>query len=212
MSLSHAEFQRLYETQQPFLLRQFRRQYRALADDVEDVVQDSFDKLWRRFGEHSDPSTTTNAVPDDLKGWLFRTVNNAMIDRTRMHKRRPPTDIDEIEVTGSPADRSRLDEARQDAGATLGAPGLDDEEEDQIGDALDVMHEVLPQLKERDRVLLTLKYIDGLSYEEIAPRLGMSRGALGTTLLRARRAAQALFEERIARKRAERGTAGGRLS
>ncbi|HEY0969357.1 MAG TPA: sigma-70 family RNA polymerase sigma factor [Gemmatimonadales bacterium] len=237
MALTERDFQRLYESQQPLLVRQLRRQYRALADEVEDVVQDSFDKLWRRFGEAaitgasitaapltgasitgasiteaSITEASPDALPNDLGAWLFRTANNAMIDRTRMHKRRTPTDIDELEVTGSPADRSRLAEVRQDAGVSLDTPGLGDGADDPIGDALDVMHEVLPQLRERDRVLLTLKYIDGLSYDEIAPKLGLSRGALGTTLLRARRAAQSLFEEQIARRRAERGATRHHIS
>lgn len=49
-----------------------------------------------------------------------------------------------------------------------------------------LVHEALEQLTETDRGALLLK-AEGLSYEEIASALGLSRGAVGTTLARARR-------------------------
>ena len=48
------------------------------------------------------------------------------------------------------------------------------------------MRRALAALTERDREALLLK-AEGFNYEEIAATLGMSRGAIGTTLARARR-------------------------
>jgi len=50
----------------------------------------------------------------------------------------------------------------------------------------DLVHEALERLTETDRSALLLK-AEGLSYEDIATALGLSKGAVGTTLARARR-------------------------
>ena len=44
----------------------------------------------------------------------------------------------------------------------------------------------LDQLTERDREVLLLK-AEGFNYDEIAATLGLAKGAIGTTLARARR-------------------------
>ena len=44
----------------------------------------------------------------------------------------------------------------------------------------------LAELSDRDREALLLK-AEGFNYDEIAATLGMARGAIGTTLVRARR-------------------------
>jgi RNA polymerase sigma-70 factor (ECF subfamily) len=48
------------------------------------------------------------------------------------------------------------------------------------------VHSALATLNERDREALLLK-AEGFNYEEIAATLGLSKGAVGTTLARARR-------------------------
>ena len=63
-------------------------------------------------------------------------------------------------------------------------PGPDDEFD--RGEARDAVRRALAALTERDREALLLK-AEGFNYEEIAATLGMSRGAIGTTLARARR-------------------------
>lgn len=54
------------------------------------------------------------------------------------------------------------------------------------GESRDAVRRALAALTERDREALLLK-AEGFNYEEIAATLGMSRGAIGTTLARARR-------------------------
>lgn len=60
-----------------------------------------------------------------------------------------------------------------------------DEELDRSETAARV-HRALDVLTERDREALLLK-VEGFSYDEIAATLGLARGAVGTTLARARR-------------------------
>lgn len=64
------------------------------------------------------------------------------------------------------------------------APAPDDEFD--RGESRDAVRRALAALTERDREALLLK-AEGFNYEEIAATLGMSRGAIGTTLARARR-------------------------
>jgi len=54
------------------------------------------------------------------------------------------------------------------------------------GDRISRVRSALDSLTERDREALLLK-AEGFSYDEIAATLGLARGAIGTTLSRARR-------------------------
>ncbi|NOT09427.1 MAG: sigma-70 family RNA polymerase sigma factor [Gemmatimonadales bacterium] len=64
------------------------------------------------------------------------------------------------------------------------APGPDDMLE--RGEAIARVRAALDGLTDRDREALLLK-AEGFSYDEIAETLGLARGAIGTTLARARR-------------------------
>ena len=56
----------------------------------------------------------------------------------------------------------------------------------------------LARLSEHDRLLLTMKYFDGLSDEEIAARLGVAKASVRTYLMRARnRLCQRLKEDEL---------------
>jgi len=60
------------------------------------------------------------------------------------------------------------------------------DEELERGERITQVRAALDTLHERDREALLLK-AEGFSYEEIAATLGLARGAIGTTLARARR-------------------------
>lgn len=64
------------------------------------------------------------------------------------------------------------------------APSPEDELE--VNDRKSAVRAALAELNERDREALLLK-AEGFSYEEIAATLGLARGAIGTTLARARK-------------------------
>jgi RNA polymerase sigma factor (sigma-70 family) len=81
--------------------------------------------------------------------------------------------------------------ARQDRRLVLykaeqsGHAATPDEELDR-GEKIDRVRAALDVLTDRDREALLLK-VEGFSYDEIAATLGLARGAVGTTLARARR-------------------------
>ena len=63
---------------------------------------------------------------------------------------------------------------------------------------IDALKRGLARLSENDRLLLTMKYFDGLSDEEIAARLGVAKASVRTYLMRARnRLCQRLKENEL---------------
>jgi RNA polymerase sigma factor (sigma-70 family) len=111
---------------------------------------------------------STDASIDNPRAWLFTVAGNLARDEARSvgRKRRHLELIkaeaaDEVEEAGG-TDRMELESRR------------------------DEVRGALSRLTERDREVLLL-WDAGLSYEEIAEQAGLSRGAIGTTLARARR-------------------------
>jgi RNA polymerase sigma-70 factor (ECF subfamily) len=104
--------------------------------------------------------------PTNPRPWLFAVALNLARDDGRRDARRG----------------RRLELLKSDYQA--GSPPADAalEREERIG----AVREALGQLAERDREALLLK-AEGFNYDEIASALGLSKGAIGTTLARARR-------------------------
>ncbi len=104
--------------------------------------------------------------PENARGWLFIVAANMVRDEARRaaRERRHLT----LLTAESQASAAPLDEAVDAAG-----------ERSRVRSALE-------QLTPRDREALLL-WDSGLSYEEIAAQTGLARGAIGTTLARARR-------------------------
>jgi RNA polymerase sigma-70 factor (ECF subfamily) len=104
--------------------------------------------------------------PENARGWLFIVAANMARDEARRaaRERRHLT----LLTAESQASAPPLDEAVDAAG-----------ERSRVRSALE-------QLTPRDREVLLL-WDSGLSYEEIAAQTGLARGAIGTTLARARR-------------------------
>jgi RNA polymerase sigma-70 factor (ECF subfamily) len=85
---------------------------------------------------------------------------------------------------------NRLPRDLEDAGripdrGTLGPAGAVQERERQ--EALGGLRKALGELPERDRVLLTLRYLDGLDYRSIGARTGLNPESVGQLLTRAKR-------------------------
>ena len=104
--------------------------------------------------------------PDNARGWLFVVAANMARDEARRaaRERRHLTLL-----KSEPEAEAREPEAEMDA----------DTQRTQVRVALD-------QLTPRDREALLL-WDAGMSYDEIATQIGLARGAIGTTLSRARR-------------------------
>lgn len=105
--------------------------------------------------------------PDDPRSWLFTVARNLARDEARTAIRR----------------RRHLTLIRTEAQGMVAA---DPEEEMQRSDREQAVRLALDRLSDRDREALLL-WDAGLAYDEISAQTGLARGAVGTTLSRARR-------------------------
>ena len=121
--------------------------------------------------------------PESPRAWLFHVANNLARDEARKAITR----------------REHLQLLRSEANAEVAMEVADEMER---SERIEALRGALDQLSERDRDALLL-WEAGLSYTEIARELGLSVGAIGTTLARARqrlvRAYNALEEKHVAR-------------
>jgi RNA polymerase sigma-70 factor (ECF subfamily) len=126
------------------------------AAAAEDVVQNAFIKLIRRWQGPLDPSPP-------LAGWLYRVVHNEAVDHVRSEARRQ-------ELHASQA-RDRDPQPAAEA-----APPAEPSERAAAAAA------ALARLPERERLLVTLKVYEDKSYREIAEIAGLSVGNVGFIL------------------------------
>jgi RNA polymerase sigma factor (sigma-70 family) len=121
--------------------------------------------------------------PESPRAWLFHVANNLARDEAR----RAVTRREHLQLLRGEATSEAVMEVA---------------EEMERSERIDAIREALDRLSERDRDALLL-WDAGLSYTEIARELGLSVGAVGTTLARARqrlvRAYNALEEKHVAR-------------
>jgi RNA polymerase sigma-70 factor (ECF subfamily) len=157
-------------------------------DSRAELVRFLYRKVWdAERARDLAQETFTRALPhepENPRAWLFHVAANRARDEARR----------------SQARRHNLQLLRVEADARAGdAPIM---EEMERNDRIQAVRAALEQLSERDRDALLL-WDAGLGYPEIAKELGLSVGAVGTTLARARqrlvRAYNALEEKHAAR-------------
>lgn len=135
------------------------------SDDVEDVSQDVFVRLYYSLDQ-------LRAV-EVFEPWLYRLTTNAAYDYLR--KRRRSMDI-------RMADMSEEQVIAADA-AESGRRNSDEREQIEVRELLDAL---LGEVSEDDRILLTLKEVQGLSVRELAQVYDVNENALKVRLFRAR--------------------------
>ena len=106
------------------------------------------------------------APPDNPRPWLFAVALNLIREDGRRFVRQ--------------GRRLQLLKAESPQSSPMPDAEFDREEQTQA------VRAALAQLSERDREALLLK-AEGFNYDEIAATLGLAKGAIGTTLARARR-------------------------
>lgn len=151
------------------LVRRFTRLGGAIAFGIlgdyqlaEDVLQEAFFKAFRALSTLKDPGK--------FKVWFSGIVRSTALDEFRKQqarglKARPGGGLRDSEfeaLDSSPLDRQVEEEVRQKVLETIG------------------------QLPEDDRLVIVLKYMEGLSYKELAEVLGSTVSAVESRLFRAR--------------------------
>lgn len=136
-------------------------------DEAEDVTMETYLRAWKALPKFHGRSS--------LKSWLYRIAHNCAIDAIRKRVR-------QREVYPEPGDDGRsLLEAVPDSTAEHPAAGLESEE------TRDVIDRALMKVPETHRLVLLLRYSDGLSYSEIAAATGLAPGTVMSRLFNGKR-------------------------
>jgi RNA polymerase sigma-70 factor, ECF subfamily len=133
-------------------------------EEAEDALQTTYLNACRSLGRGFQPNADS--------AWLLRITQNACLTRLRASGRRASFEY---------ADNSAF------VAETVPAP--DGRTEDLIG-----LTDALASLPERQRRAILLREWQGLSYREVAQRLGLTQGAVETLIFRARRGLAAALE------------------
>jgi RNA polymerase sigma-70 factor (ECF subfamily) len=131
-------------------------------DDVDDALQETFIAAWRGAGSfHGDGSA---------RGWLFTIARNVVRHQVRRR-------VDE------PAQLESLDDLAEQAGW---GSIPDERARPEAAIARELLTVAFARLPEEERVVLTLRELDGLSGDETAALLNLSLAAMKSRLHRAR--------------------------
>ena len=156
----------------------FNLALRAVSDpqEAEDVAQEAFLRAWQAL-----PSFRQQAR---FRTWMYRIVLNLCLNRFPRFKRElSQLSEDELDLAPPPA----LDTFLFDPAARLERKEL-----------ISHLHQEMDRLPERYSVLISLRYHDELSYDEIALLLGLPLTAVKTGLFRAKerlREALSIYQE-----------------
>jgi len=147
---------------------------KALADNglAEEITQDVFLRAWRHCSDFQTPDAAAPERLARLRTWLFAIARNAVIDAVRGRGRRPALHF-EPEQAGRVADPS-------DSFARY--------------DTVEQVHRGLAGLTADGRAILTAIFIEELTYEQAAARLGIPLGTAKSRVYYALRALRAQID------------------
>lgn len=135
-------------------------------EDAADLTQEAFLKVWRGAAQYQFESSFST--------WLYRLTSNVCIDFLRGKKRRQTVSL--------------TVEEEQDGAQELEIPDTAPLPEEQVLHA-ETKREIaaaMGELEENFRLILTLRLVENLSYEQIADALELKVGTVKSRLARAR--------------------------
>lgn len=143
-------------------------------EDAKDLAQEAFLKAWRGLQFYKFESAFST--------WLYRLTSNVCIDFLRRQKRRPVVSL-------------TMQEDEEQA-VELEIPDSAPQPEEQIlyREQKTAIAAAMNQLEEEFRLVLTLRVIEDLPYEEIAEIMNLKIGTVKSRLARARMKLKSLLE------------------
>ncbi len=150
----------------------FRTCYQILlnTDEAEEAVAETFYRAVNHFRSfHGAAQFST---------WLYRVATNVCLDMLRKRKKIVPYEGDTLPLSHS-------------------AIGVEEEVVSRLteNDRRIATHTLLKMLPPGSRLVLSLREVEELSYDEIASRLGCSLGTVKSRIFRAKKQALKLIEE-----------------
>ena len=134
-------------------------------EDVEDVAQEVFLRLYYSLDQLR--------TPEVFEPWLYRLTVNASYDYLRKQRRRNESRMSDLSE-------------QQVLMADAAAGGKVSHEQNRQKQVKDLVESLLGSVSEQDRILLTLKEVEGLSLKELEKIYGVNENALKVRLFRAR--------------------------
>ena len=148
-------------------------------EDALEISQETFLKPWRTLGKYRGDCS--------LGSWLYRIASNLSIDLLRKNKRRQTEKVVSLDDPGEDGRPLELPDLREEPQTIL------EREENRRA-----VWECLEKLPEEQKLILVLRDVNGLSYEEIAASMGLELGTVKSRIFRAR--------EKLANLLLDRGT------
>ncbi len=165
-------FNRVVETYRKRILGTIARLI-GRPEDVEDVGQEVFLRLYFSLDQLR--------TPEMFEPWLYRLTVNAAYDYLRRQRRRSESRMSDL--------------SEQQVMLADAAAGSKREDEEQRRKRIrELVDSLLSSISEQDRVLLTMKEIEGLSLKELEKVYGVNENALKVRLFRARQRVVKVFE------------------
>lgn len=138
-------------------LRNWLRRRFPWLTDIDDLVQETYIRLVR---------AKRQGRIKHAKAYLFTTARNAALDQARRNRIAPIESVAEMESLG-------VLEGERDAIATI-----------THREKLEILANAIESLPERCRLVVKLRKLQGLPYEEIAQRLGVSVHTVNAQLVK----------------------------
>jgi RNA polymerase sigma-70 factor, ECF subfamily len=145
-----------------------------------DVAQEAFLRVHRGLGDFKGDSAFST--------WVFRITTHLAIDNVRRERTSRKDDLDEVR-------EGDLEEGGEGILATR--LGTDPRQNALRRELAGKIQDALAGLPEKHRTILVLREIEGLSYEELAERLGIHKGTVMSRLFHARKKMQAALREYV---------------
>ena len=147
-------------------------------DQAWDVSQEAFVRVHRHLPEFKGDSAFST--------WIFRIASHLAIDSVRKERKSQKDDIDDLRE----ADLGGMGEGI--LSTSLGQDPRDTVLRKELAGQLTAALASLPVIH---REILVLRELEGLSYEELAARLGLQKGTVMSRLFHARKKMQAALAE-----------------
>ncbi|HUA18206.1 MAG TPA: RNA polymerase sigma factor [Bryobacteraceae bacterium] len=142
-------------------------------EDVEDVAQEVFLRLYYSLDQLR--------TPEVFEPWLYRLTVNAAYDYLRKQRRRNESRMSDLSE-------------QQVMMADAVAGGKAANEDQRLKQVKELVDSLLGSVSEQDRILLTLKEVEGLSLKELEKIYAVNENALKVRLFRARQRVLAAYQ------------------
>lgn len=168
-----------------FLYERYYRRTQRLAygmtgsrEAAEDLTQEIFLRVYEKLGQYCGQASFST--------WFYRVAVNHCLNRSKQQRRQQRSDVTNNSNLRLISGSRQTQWAAQGQMAEPVEAGMVEANvlQNQIHAQV---HQALLRLKPKMRLIVVLKDIEGLSYEEIAERTGCSKGTVASQLNRARK-------------------------